>query len=300
MLDLKISVVLYHTEEQEIRNVLRTLNQSALLKEIYLIDNSSTDALRVLQNVPNVTYIFNNANLGYGKGHNLAINRIGKKAKYHLVINSDIEFKFWILQEAFDFMERNRGVGMLSPKILDTDGSVQLFCRKLPDPFDLFARRFIPGSLKPLLKRKLDGYVLAERDYSKPMNIPNLPGCFMFIRASLLKEIGGFDERFFLYVEDVDLTRRLNELSVTLYYPKIEIVHHLARGSYKFTKLVGYHVRSAISYFNKWGWFIDRKRSLINKSTGVYFLLPPVKRLQQPVDLSYELSSFSTEKISSK
>jgi hypothetical protein len=127
-------------------------------------------------------------------------------------------------------------------------------------------RRFIPGFAKPLFRRFLDNYLLLNKDYSSPMNIPNLPGCFMFVRTNVLIEIGGFDEKFFLYVEDVDLTRRLHEKSITLYYPKIVIKHSLARGSYKETKLALYHIASAIHYFNKWGWFNDRERIAINNN----------------------------------
>jgi len=105
-----------------------------------------------------------------------------------------------------------------------------------------------------------------NKDYSSAMNIPNLPGCFMFVRTNILVEIGGFDEKFFLYVEDVDLTRRLHEKSVTLYYPKIVIKHSLARASYKELKHGLYHVASAIYYFNKWGWFNDRERIAINNN----------------------------------
>jgi len=278
MLDITISVVLYHTDEYEVRKVLHLINRSGLSKAIYLIDNSSTDNLRVLSDIPNVTYLFNDSNLGYGSGHNVAIKRVEKRSKYHLVINSDVDFDPAILQQAFDFMESNSAIGMLSPKILDPDGNILHFCRKLPDPFDLFLRRFIPNLLKPLVKSKLDNYLLVDKDYSQAMNIPNLPGCFMFIRTAVLNLVGGFDERYFMYVEDVDLTRRIHERAVTLYYPKIEIVHYLAQGSYKFTKLVRYHIFSAISYFNKWGWFLDKDRVHINRSTGVYFLLPSLNK----------------------
>jgi GT2 family glycosyltransferase len=266
MFDITISIVLFHPDEEEIRNVLGLVNQSALKKKIYLVDNSATDALKIFSTTQNVEYIFNNANLGYGAGHNIAINKANGISKYHLIMNSDIEFNPIILEQAFICMETNLQIGMLSPQILLPDGELQHFCRKLPTPFDLIVRRFIPGFAKPLFKRFLDNYLLLNKDYSTQMNIPNLPGCFMFVRTEVLVEIGGFDEKFFLYIEDVDLTRRLHEKSITLYYPKIVIQHSLARGSYKVSKLVLYHIASAIYYFNKWGWFNDRERILINRS----------------------------------
>jgi GT2 family glycosyltransferase len=266
MFDITISIVLFHTDKKEVENVLRLINASALTKKIYLIDNSENDDLNIFSRSRNVEYIYNNANLGYGAGHNIAIYKAKELSKYHLIMNSDIEFNPVILEQAFVCMETNSDIGMLSPQILLPDGELQHFCRKLPTPFDLFVRRFIPGFAKPLFRRFLDNYLLLNKDYSSPMNIPNLPGCFMFVRTNVLIEIGGFDEKFFLYVEDVDLTRRLHEKSITLYYPKIVIKHSLARGSYKETKLALYHIASAIHYFNKWGWFNDRERIAINNN----------------------------------
>lgn len=266
MFDITFSIVLFHTDEKELKNVLKLINESPLKKKIFLIDNSETDELKKFAHTNNVEYIFNNSNLGYGAGHNIAIQKANGLSRYHLIMNSDIEFNPVILEQAFVCMETNPEIGMLSPQILLPDGELQHFCRKLPTPFDLFVRRFIPDFAKPLFKRFLDSYMLLNKDYSSAMNIPNLPGCFMFVRTNILVEIGGFDEKFFLYVEDVDLTRRLHEKSVTLYYPKIVIKHSLARGSYKELKHGLYHVASAIYYFNKWGWFNDRKRIAINNN----------------------------------
>jgi hypothetical protein len=165
---------------------------------------------------------------------------------------------------------------------------MQYFCRLLPTPFDLFTRRFVPGFLQPVLKKRVDNYLLADKDYTKAMNIPNLPGCFMFFRVSSLLQVGLFDESYFMYVEDVDLTRRLHEQFKTVYYPYIEIKHGLARGSYKFSILTWYHIKSAFYYFNKWGWFIDKKRTEINKKINnspseLYFTIkePVVEPLEE-------------------
>jgi GT2 family glycosyltransferase len=265
MADLSVSVVLYHTDKSEVYKLLKSFIRSELDIDIFLVDNSATDELKEVSLVfENSTYIFNDKNIGYGAGHNVAINR--SNSKYHLIVNCDIEFDPQILSTALNFMENNTEVGMISPQIMLPNGEMQLFCRKLPTPFDLFARRFIPSFVKPLFKKKLDEYLLAHRDYSKPMNIPNLPGCFMFIRMNILKEVAGFDEKFFMYVEDIDLTRRIHEKSKTLYLPEIKIEHGLARGSYKFSKLLLYHIQSAAYYFNKWGWFDDAKRVKINKA----------------------------------
>jgi GT2 family glycosyltransferase len=266
IVDLSVSIVLYKTDKNEVLEIIKLLKSSKLRIRIYLVDNSPNDSLREIANNTDVIYIYNNYNFGYGKAHNIAINLINGISKYHLILNSDVNFNPNILEIALQFMEENKNVALLSPRISYPNGELQYFCRLLPDPFDLLLRRFIPVFLKPLFKNKLNKYLLLHKDYSKQMNVPNLPGSFMFLRVSSLLRVGGFDENFFMYVEDVDLTRRLNEHYETLYYPNIAIVHKLARGSYTFSKLTFYHIRSAIYYFNKWGWFFDRKRILINKT----------------------------------
>lgn len=99
------------------------------------------------------------------------------------------------------------------------------------------------------------------------MEVPYLSGCFMFIRTKVLEKVGLFDERFFMYLEDTDLSRRIHKISKTIYYPYVHIYHEYGKGSYKNLKLLKYHIDSAIKYFNKWGWFFDKERDFINKTT---------------------------------
>lgn len=100
--------------------------------------------------------------------------------------------------------------------------------------------------------------------YNKIMNVPNLSGCFMFLRVDALKHVGLFDENIFMYLEDVDLNRRIHKHYKTIYYPKEEIIHEYKKASYGSRKLLGYHILSTIYYFNKWGWFFDKDRNIIN------------------------------------
>jgi GT2 family glycosyltransferase len=97
------------------------------------------------------------------------------------------------------------------------------------------------------------------------MEVPNLSGCFMLLRVEVLKIVGLFDEQFFMYLEDTDLSRRINMQFQTIYYPQVSIVHQYEKGSYKSLKLLKYHVVSAFRYFNKYGWFLDTVRTTINK-----------------------------------
>jgi hypothetical protein len=100
------------------------------------------------------------------------------------------------------------------------------------------------------------------------MEVPNLSGCFMLMRCDALKYAGMFDDRFFMYLEDTDLSRRINQQFQTVYYPEVSIIHHYEKGSYKSNKLLLYHISSAFKYFAKYGWFFDTVRTTVNNITA--------------------------------
>ena len=266
MTDISCSIVLFHNDPEELRLAVDSFIRSTRNIKLYLVDNSADDSLRYEFDSPRIEYIFSGKNLGYGSGHNLAIAKSKGESKYHLVLNPDIEFDPEVLDSLFRFMEQNTDVGLVMPKVLYRNGDIQYLCKRLPAPTDLFLRRFIPGRLKPLFKTLLETYELKFRDYNSVMEVPNLSGCFMFIRTDVFSQVGAFDEQYFLYLEDTDLCRRIHESYRTVYYPRVSIIHGYKKGSYKSLKLMGYHLWSSIKYFNKWGWFDDKARMFINRS----------------------------------
>ena len=268
MLDITASIVLYENEEEVVKKAVNSFLNTDLNVKLYLVDNSSTDKLKILKDIDKnrIEYLFNNANLGFGKAHNIAIKKVIDKSKYHLVLNPDVWFEKGNLEKMYNYMEQHPEIGQLMPKILNPDGSIQYLCKRLPTPFDLFVRRFLPQKLKPLFKKRFEWYEFRDVGYDKTMEVPALSGCFMFTRTDVLKEIGGFDERFFMYLEDYDLCRRIGENYKTVYYPEAEIYHGYAKHSYNNNNLLKIHIKSTIQYFNKWGWFFDKERRRKNKS----------------------------------
>jgi len=266
---LTVSIVTYNNEPV-IRKALSSIEKSTLRQtgdcEVLVVDNASTDntAAVVTREFPGVTLI-RSQNNGFGAGHNKAIKEIQGKSGYHLVMNPDIYFDETVLEKLADFMDKHPDVGLTMPKILYPDHRVQYLCKLLPTPFDSIGRRFIPGFLKPLFKKRFDAYEFKNRGYDRQMEVPHLSGCFMLIRTAVFEEIGLFDERFFMYMEDVDLSRRIHARYKTVYYPGVHIYHEFHRGSYKGLKNLKYHIVSAVKYFNKWGWFIDTERKKINR-----------------------------------
>jgi len=261
---LTASIVLYKTSEFELKEVIKCLFNNSENITIYLIDNSPTDQLRKFEELDvRIKYIFNNSNIGYGAAHNIALKKaMSDGVKYHLVLNSDIEFRNDTLSQLLIYLEKNKSVGHVMPKITYPNGELQYLCKIIPTPIDLVLRRFIPSSL---YQRRRKIYQLEFTNYSRIMEVPYLSGCFMFLRVEALKEVGLFDERFFMYPEDVDLTRRINEKYKTIYYPEVAVIHNHAKDSYKSIKMLRIHIFNMIKYFNKWGWIIDRKRSSVNE-----------------------------------
>lgn len=261
--NLSCSIVTFHTPENELLKLLSCVLASSV-ELVYVIDNSLNDSLRVLCNSMDKVIYIHNANLGYGAGHNIAIRKaIEKKMHYHIVINPDVVFDSHVLDVLLDYMNTHQDVGLVMPKILYPNGEVQFLCKLLPTPMDLIIRRFF--SVKGHGNSSNYNYELRFTGYDKEMVVPSLSGCFMFMRCSILEKIGGFDERFFMYAEDLDLCRRIGQVSKTVFYPKVFIFHAYEKGSYKNVKLLRYHIVSIVKYFNKWGWLFDRERRVVNK-----------------------------------
>lgn len=258
--DITASIVTCRNDPNILQKAINSFLNTEMVVGLIIVDNSPNDEIRQICNDNKIEYVFNNTNVGFGSGHNIAIQRILELSKYHLVLNPDIYFSRGNLEKLYDFMENNNDVGLVMPKILYPDGSLQYLCKKLPTPFDLIVRRFIPSFLKPLFRKRLDSFEFKDRNYNEIMSVPGLSGCFMFIRTGIFKEIGMFDERFFMYAEDTDLCRRIGKKYKTMYYPEAVIFHEYAKGSYKSKKLLMVHINSAIKYFNKWGWFFDEDR----------------------------------------
>jgi GT2 family glycosyltransferase len=264
MHELSASVVIYKSNPDMLKQTIKSFLQNTVDAPLYLIDNSPTDEARNLYNDSRITYIFNGENMGFGAAHNIGLRlALQSSARYHLVLNPDVYFNENVIQELTQFMEANKEIGLTMPKVLYPDGRLQPLCRLLPNPFILFARRFVKFHEK-LLGKQNHAHELHFSGYNKIMDVPFLSGCFMFLRLDALRKVGLFDERIFLYTEDMDLSRRIHQQFRTVFYPHVIIYHHHQRGSYRNSEVL-FHIQSAIRYFNKWGWFFDRERRIINQ-----------------------------------
>lgn len=259
MTRLRVSIVLYKADPSLFRATLDSLvlacEQAALIPELLLVDNGgNADVLDVLR-LPSawgVQIVGGHGNVGFGAGHNLTISGL---TDFHLILNPDLELGPDALLQALNFMDRHAECGLLVPAATWGDGSAQYLCKRLPTVSDLFLRGFAPDWLRALLRYRLERYemrdVINDRLVWDP---PVVSGCFMLFRTPTLQCLNGFDERFFLYFEDFDLSLRAARVTRIAYVPTVKIVHHGGWAARKGGRHLLLFVRSAVTFFRLHGW----------------------------------------------
>lgn len=229
--------------------------------EIIAVDNASTDpiSLGYLEKAAKeglVRLVKSPKNLGFGGGNNLGAAQA--KGKYVLILNPDIFVEEDSLQKMVDYMEKHPAVGILGPQLVYPDGTVQDSCRRHMNFVDLVIKRTFLKKL-PVLKKRVEKYTMEDFDHSKVSEVDLLVGACFIIPRDLYEEIGGFDERYFLFMEDFDLCREIAKRGrKVVYFPKTWVTHNhkrLSGGSvFKLLsrKVFWIHIQSAFKYFWKW------------------------------------------------
>ncbi len=260
---LNISIVLYNPKwAEEVIPLVEELLRVKNLCKVYLLDNSEKKCENVPLKSEKLRYMSMGSNLGYGKAHNVALRESAfQQTDLHLVMNSDIRVQAEDIDAMHDWMMAHPPVGMLMPRVINPNGTQQYLAKRLPSPLDVFGRRFLPQCMMVKRNRRFE---LRDRDLTHPINAPYLSGCFMLLRTKAAVEAGLFDERYFMYPEDIDLTRTIHRNWITLYYPQWTITHAHARASYNNKHMLWIHIQNMCRYFNKWGWLRDPERQTFN------------------------------------
>ena len=267
---ISASLVLYHNRQSDVDKVLESVLQSRI-DCLYIVDHSADDVFKSLADRSERIHYVHTENDGYGKGHNTGFELCQKvsSSKYHIVVYPDIYFEQSAIDVLFDFLEEHGDVGLVMPKVFYPNGDFQYLCKLLPTPSDIFLRQFAPKSVR---ERNDNRYAMKTADFDREMDVPSLSGCFMFFRTDCFKQVGGFDTRYFMHFEDIDITRRVGQIARTVYFPGATIVHAHEAAHKKSRKMLMVWLQSAIKYFNKWGWLFDKERREKNKEAESKYL----------------------------
>ena len=242
------TIVVYEENLTILKDTVECFLQTPLQKRLFLIDNSSTNIIEKEFDHPDIEYIFSGKNLGFGKGHNKVTDSIKNKSKYHLILNPDVTFLPHVVPDLIAEINKYNDIAMIAPKVVFPNGEHQYSCRRYPSVIDLFTR------IIRFPKKGIERGEYKDIDLSKPFYPEFIQGCFQLFKTEDFIKIGGFDERYFLYMEDIDICKKIDVLEKKkYYYPNVQIKHELRKGSSKNTRLFFIHLNSSIKYFKKWG-----------------------------------------------
>lgn len=228
--------------------------------EIIVVDNNShdesVDFLKQAHQEGRITLVQSRVNLGYGKGNNLGAEYA--RGKYIMICNPDVFVQEDSLQKMLSYLEEQPKVGLLGPKLMYYNGQIQDSCRRHRSFLDLVIKR-TPLKLLPVFKKRLEKYLMQDFDHNSVQEVELLTGACFVLPTNLYRELKGFDERFFLFMEDFDLCLRIHDKGYrVVYFPEAICTHYhkrLSQGSFLSQlakKTFWIHVSSAIKYFWKW------------------------------------------------
>ncbi|AVR15346.1 glycosyltransferase family 2 protein [Burkholderia sp. SIMBA_043] len=265
---LSVSIVVYRQNLIELAGTLSTLGVAcdqlrAAFPQVkilwYLIDNgglgSGLGPLEIAQaHSIECEVITGHGNVGYGRGHNLAVEQLATEA--HLILNPDVDLDPDALTAGLNFLWSHPETGLLAARTGDEQGCPQYLCRRFPTLVDLAIRGFAPSALRRLFSRRLAHYEMRDviNDHDIVWDPPIVSGCFMLFRTEVLKKLGGFDPRYFLYFEDYDLSLRTHDVARVAYVPSVRVIHHGGGASRKGFAHIRMFAASAFKFYNRFGW----------------------------------------------
>ena len=192
-------------------------------------------------------------NVGYGAAHNLIINNLD--TDFHLMLNPDVVLDKQFLAAGIDYLINHDDVALAVPMASYENSERQFLCKRYPSVLTLFVRGFMPSNLHKFFTKRLVSYEMRDlHDDQINKDILIGSGCCMLSRGSVLKAVKGFDERYFLYFEDFDLSMRIRQQGRIAYLPTMKIIHGGGYAARKGFSHIRMFVCSAIRFFNTYGW----------------------------------------------
>lgn len=240
------SVVTYNNIDTVKKCVQSLLNNTAGVPfALSVYDNNSTDGtLEYLNGVEKIEVISSKSNDGFGAGHNAILNKAD--SEYHAFINPDIIVNEDTISVLAQYLDEHPDVALVTPMLYNADGSEQLLPRLQPK-----VKYLLSGRL-PFLKKYSSEYRMADKKLDKPTSLQFCTGCFMMGKTEWLRKAGGFDDRYFMYMEDADLSRTMLRYGKIMLVPAARATHLWNRDSAHKIKYLFIHINSMFKYFKKW------------------------------------------------
>ena len=244
-------IVLYHADNDVFRAV-QSVMDSELSVDLFIADNSPEcdTASRIQSQWPDTIVLPQEGNIGFGRANNAVLPHL--TSRYHLLVNPDVSFPPDLIGRMVSWMDQHPEAAVLTPRVFFPDGTEQFLPKKQPT-----IRYLLGGKLErfgePFRSYRKE-YTLNGANITLPTPVGFATGCFLMIRTALFQELGGFDDRFFLYQEDSDLSRRVMEKGQIIYHPDMQITHAWHRENTKTLKGTLRQVQSIVKFFRKWGW----------------------------------------------
>jgi GT2 family glycosyltransferase len=247
------AVVINKNTKDLLRECLRSIEAQEYPGEIsvWVVDNASTDGSAgvALSEFPSADLVWNSLNVGYARACNQGIKATSEPVV--MIMNSDVELSRDTVRVLVDYMESNPRAGIAAPMLLNSDGSLQFSCREFPSIKTAFVHAFL--GLFSGENAHSASYKKMDWDHTRPSEVPWVSGAFMGLRRAALEEVGGFDEKYFMYVEDVDLCWRMWRSGWSVgYVPGGEVVHHIGMSSKAVpARMVLHHHMSMLRFHRK-------------------------------------------------
>ncbi len=260
---MELSIIIVHHKTPELLKLcLNSIKKSAddIDCEVIIVDSATSrkSAELAKEKFPEAIFLPHKENLGYSHGVNLGIQKAN--GEYLLILNPDVVVAGDSIQKMINYMKKHSDIGMLGPKMLNFNGTVQRTYFSFYKPITIIARRTFLGRFKPF-KKALYDFLMVGSDADKIQTPDWLMGSAIMVSRRAIEKVGGMDERFFMYFEDVDWARRFwhNNFKV-VYYPEAVMYHYHQRESKSklglfdplFNKKTQWHIRSAVKFFWKY------------------------------------------------
>ena len=243
-----------------LQSVFRELEDGEFSFEVLVADSATEEDTEMLmrEEFPQVRFFPFRKNVGFKALVNISIQEA--RGKYVFLINSDIILTKDTVPALLSYLKIHPEIGLIAPKQLNFNGTLQETCFRFYRPETILYRRTWLSRL-PFAKKHLQWFMMNDYDHKTPKHVDWVIGSALLVSKARAEEIGPMDERFFMYMEDVDWCRRFWEKGYpVVYYPEAFVYHYHAKGSAKggffgsllFNRLTWYHIQSAYRYFWKY------------------------------------------------